>query len=213
MNKKQAKKIIVGLSTPGKMPCKGYSIPAQECKTGAQLRQVPGSVCSNCYACKGNYTRFPRIKAALYKRLDALTNPQWVQAMVASIGSDAFFRWHDSGDLQNMKHFNKIIQVCLLTPKTKHWLPTKEKKILKSFFFCGGVLPKNLTVRLSGYMVDGDAPKFTHGKINFSTVHRITSNDSKIHGREYQSYNNDGKCGDCRACWDKRVINVSYPLH
>lgn len=209
MLKKQANEIIVGLSKPGKMPCKGYSIPAKECKTGSKLRTVAGSVCSSCYACKGNYTRFKNVEIALYKRLDALQNPLWIEAMVKSIGNDDFFRWHDSGDLQSLEHFQKIIAVCLATPKTKHWLPTKEKKILKEFFSGGGKLPKNLTVRLSAYMVDSKPPKFIHGKINFSTVH----DKQKPTGKECPAYKNSGQCGDCRQCWDKSILNISYKKH
>ena len=27
------------------------------------------------------------------------------------------------------------------------------------------------------------------------------------------AYERDGKCGDCRACWDKNVKVVAYPAH
>lgn len=27
------------------------------------------------------------------------------------------------------------------------------------------------------------------------------------------AYDRDGKCGDCRACWDKNVKVVAYPAH
>ena len=49
-----------------KMPGLSYSLPAWECITGAKLRKVKGSVCAGCYALKGNYTRYPAIKAAQY---------------------------------------------------------------------------------------------------------------------------------------------------
>ena len=85
MNIKEAKKIIVSLSKPEKMPGYAYGIPAPECKTGSKLRLIPNSVCSMCYALKGNYTRYPAIKAAQYRRLDAIKNPLWVEAMAAVI--------------------------------------------------------------------------------------------------------------------------------
>ena len=69
---KEADKIIISLSKPEKMPGFAYGLPAWECKTGAKLAKVPGSVCSGCYAMKGNYTRFPDIKRAQYKRLAAI---------------------------------------------------------------------------------------------------------------------------------------------
>ena len=58
---KEAKKIIISLSKPDKMPGYAYGIPAPECKTGSKLRLIPNSVCAGCYAMKGNYTRFPEI--------------------------------------------------------------------------------------------------------------------------------------------------------
>ena len=85
MNIKEAKKIIVSLSKPDKMPGFAYGIPAAECKTGAKLRLIPNSVCAGCYALKGNYARFPAIVQAQYKRLESIQNPLWVEAMAVVI--------------------------------------------------------------------------------------------------------------------------------
>ena len=40
MNITTALEIVGGLSSPSKMPCHGYSIPAQKCMTGSKLRNV-----------------------------------------------------------------------------------------------------------------------------------------------------------------------------
>ena len=86
MLKIQAKEIIGGdLSATTKMPCKSFNLPAWECKTGSKLAKIPGTVCHGCYAMKGNYTRFPSVKKAQYKRLGQLFNPAWVDAMVSLI--------------------------------------------------------------------------------------------------------------------------------
>ena len=70
MQTKEALKIIGGsLSKPSKMPGWAIGLPAKECKTGAKLQKVPGSVCFDCYALKGNYTRYKAIKAAQNVRL------------------------------------------------------------------------------------------------------------------------------------------------
>ena len=82
---KEAVKITDSLTGTSKMPGKSYSLPAWECQTGSKLRLVPTSPCFECYALKGNYTRYPAIKAAQYRRLDSLSNPLWVPAMVAQI--------------------------------------------------------------------------------------------------------------------------------
>ena len=127
---KEAKLITDSLTGTSKMPGKSYSLPAWECQTGAKLRKVKTSPCYGCYALKGNYTRYPAIKAAQYRRLDSLTNPLWVDAMVAQVKRMKVFRWHDAGDVQSHEHMAKILEVARLTPDTKHWMPTQERPYL-----------------------------------------------------------------------------------
>ena len=54
MKVKEAIKITEGFTRTSKMPGLSYSLPAWECKTGSKLRKVKNSVCSMCYALKGN---------------------------------------------------------------------------------------------------------------------------------------------------------------
>jgi hypothetical protein len=130
---KEANKIIVSLSKPGKMPGFAYGLPAPACITGAKLVNVINSVCAGCYALKGNYTRYPIIMKVQYKRLKAINHPLWVAAMALLINSKKvkYFRWHDAGDLQSMEHLIKIFAICKLTPTVKHWMPTREARFLK----------------------------------------------------------------------------------
>jgi hypothetical protein len=116
MQTKDALKIIGGsLSKPSKMPGWSIGLPAKECKTGGKLQQVKGSVCFDCYALKGCYV-FKVVQDAQYRRLRALQDPQWVKAMTHLINSKKpdVFRWHDSGDVQDLDHLNKIYEVCQL---------------------------------------------------------------------------------------------------
>ena len=99
MKVKEAIKITDSFTRTSKMPGLSYSLPAWECKTGSKLRKIPGSVCASCYALKGNYTRYKAIKDAQYRRLEAMKDPRWVDAMVAVIKRQKWFRWHDAGDL------------------------------------------------------------------------------------------------------------------
>ena len=89
---KEAIKITGSMTRTKKMPGLSYSLPAWECQTGSKLRLVPGTPCHGCYALKGNYTRYPAIKAAQYYRLQSLRDPQWVPAMVAQVKRQKFFR-------------------------------------------------------------------------------------------------------------------------
>ena len=77
MKTSEAWDLVGGLSKPGKMPGWSIGIPAKECKTGAKLQKVPGSVCFDCYAMKGCYV-FKVVQDAQYRRLAALKDPAWV---------------------------------------------------------------------------------------------------------------------------------------
>jgi hypothetical protein len=152
MNKEQLLKAVSGLGEPSKMPCHSYSISAFSCKTGAKLRDIEGSVCSTCYACKGNYTRFPKIQACLNKREEIMLNDSnWINNMVELINriNEGYFRWFDSGDIQSVKNLTDILEVCKQTPNTKHWLPTREHGMVSEYIANGGVIPSNVTLRLS----------------------------------------------------------------
>ena len=145
MKIKEAEAITHTLSKPGKMPGFAYSTPAHECKTGTKLRAVAGSVCANCYAFERGRYRFQNVIDAQYKRFRSLTHPDWVEAMAAQINSKKvkFFRWHDSGDVQNLDHLRRIYAVCRLTPSVKHWMqPGKHGPRT--------ILLKLLTILLSG---------------------------------------------------------------
>jgi hypothetical protein len=200
---KEANKIIVSLSKPGKMPGFAYGLPAWECITGAKLVKIPGSVCAGCYAMKNNYVRFPEIKKSQYKRLKAINNPLWVPAMALLINSKKvkFFRWHDAGDIQSMEHLIKIFAICKLTPTVKHWMPTREAQFLKDIQ--PKDVPKNLIIRMSSHMVDQGPVKFWP----------FTSTVTSGQARTCPAPNQGGKCKSCRACWSRKVKNITYGKH
>lgn len=204
---------VGGLSKPSKMPGLGYGIPAKECKTGGKLQSVEGSTCSGCYALKGNYL-WPVVEGAQYKRLDCMNKPLWSVAMAELINrkKQEFFRWHDSGDLQSVKHFSDICEIARATPTVRHWIPTREYKIVSDFVNSGGVIPDNLTVRFSAHMIGGNVPKFPRlkGLVTISTVTKETEYDG-AHNCPARFQNNS--CGDCRACWNRDVFHVDYHYH
>ena len=210
-NVKTALAEVGGLGKPSKMPTFSYNLPAEECNVGSKLRLVKGSVCSLCYALKGRYM-FPNVQNALYKRLDLMrNNPNWISAMAWLINlygkKTSYFRWHDSGDVQDMEHLKKIVKVVKLTPTVKHWLPTREAKIVKEYTKEYGDFPSNLIVRVSATMIDGKPHKF---HIHTSTV---VSESKKAVDWVCPSNQQDNECKDCRACWDKDVKDVAYIQH
>ena len=197
MLKKEAERITGGLSKPGKMPEGSYNLPAAACQTGAKLRLVPDTPCHKCYAFKGNYVRYPAVQKALKRRLKSLNHPDWVEAMTTLVKKKKHFRWHDSGDIQSVKHLINIFKVCRRTPNTKHWLPTQERKYLPL-----GSYPDNLVIRLSNAKnntTPGNA--WTH----WSTV---VDKDG-----DCPASKQGNECGSCRRCWDRKVKHVTYPKH
>ena len=206
--------VLGTLSNTSKMPGFSWEIPAEECKIGSRLRSVAGSVCAKCYALKGFYIRYPNVKIAQYKRLDALElGPEWISLMTDLIGrkvSDAvpFFRWFGSGDIQSLEHLEMIAQVCRNLPEIAFWLPTREVPILVEYLEKHpGPFPKNLNVRVSGNMINGSAPRLPH------CTQSVVSTQDRSAALTCQAPANAGHCGDCRACWSRDVHEVQYKIH
>ena len=201
MQTKEALKIIGGsLSKPSKMPGWSIGLPAKECKTGSKLRHVKDSVCYDCYALKGCFI-FKVVQDAQYRRLAAITGDKWGEAMAHLINSKKpdVFRWHDSGDVQDLDHLKKIYAVCRLTPGKRHWLPTREAWIKDHLQH----KPNNLVIRFSAPMVNQRA----HASWpNTSSV--VTGEDFNC-----PSSKQGNQCLDCRKCWDPEIKNISYKAH
>ncbi len=199
MKTSEAWTIVGGLSKPSKMPGWSIGIPAKECKTGGKLQAVPGSVCYDCYAMKGCYV-FKVVQDAQYRRLAAIYTAPWVQAMAHLINSKKpdVFRWHDSGDVQDLDHLNKIYDVCRLTPSKRHWMPTREAWVKDHL----DRAPSNLVIRFSAPMVDQAAPASWK---NTSTV--VTANATCPSAKQ------GNICGDCRNCWNSEIKTISYGKH
>ena len=143
---------------------------------------------------------FKVVQDAQYRRLAAVSSPQWVKAMAHLINSKKpdVFRWHDSGDVQDLNHLNKIYEVCKLTPTRRHWLPTREAWIKDHV----SRAPDNLVIRFSMPMIDQPASgSWTHT----STV--VTS------GRTCPAPEQGNQCKDCRACWNRDIKNIAYGQH
>ena len=146
------------------------------------------------------------------KRYQAIELPEWVDYMAELLTqkyknldkSRLFHRWFDSGDIQSYSHLMKIFEVCELTPHIKYWLATREYKIVDKVK--EEDVPKNLCLRVSAIKVDSPPPNFWKWT---SGVHK----DKKAIGRECPAPKQNGECGSCRACWSRKVKQVSYKEH
>ena len=204
---KEANKITGGLSKPSKMPGPAYNLPAVACITGAKLVKIPGSVCAGCYALKGRY-RFRNVQDALQRRLQAITGPRWVEAMVTLIKPHKFFRWHDSGDLQSLEHLQNIFRICRATPETQHWMPTREAQILKHV--SPADVPTNLIIRMSSHMINQGPVK------SWPWASTVIDRDQPWFGATSKmcpAPTQGNECGSCRQCWNRDISNISYWKH
>lgn len=206
-------KKIGGFSAPSKMPWLSYSISARRCKTGGKLRKVKGTICSKCYAFRGNY-RWEVVRKAHEKRFWAMSRQNWVSNMVMALRSrlietpkyQRFFRWFDSGDIQSLKNLQNIVKIAELVPEVQFWLPTQERGIVQEFLRSGEIFPQNLNVRISAPLV-GVQVKPIEG----TTTSCVNVNSEGVFQCPSSTQNN--KCVDCRACWNRDIKTVSYKGH
>jgi len=130
------------------------------------------------------------------------------------LGKKAYFRWHDSGDIQSLGHLVLIALVAKATPEISHWLPTQERKDVRAFMKQYGEFPENLCVRISAAKNDAIAKRET---LPQSVVVTSAEGDALVKDSggsmcpAYELYN--GECGPCRSCWDKSNPVTGYPLH
>jgi hypothetical protein len=211
----------VPLGKTTKMPGYSWGISAWACRRGSELADNLAAVCAHCYARLGRYAT-PVVAAAHERRLAAVSDPRWVDAMVLLLrawAAGSYFRWFDSGDLQSVDMLDKIVAVCRRTPSTRHWLPTHEPGIVGQWLAANpDGFPANLCVRISADYVEDRVTTPTHG-LPTATVHRHKGEPvPAASGRrgdsiECLAYRRGGVCGSCRACWEPRVRNVSFLLH
>ena len=197
------------------MPGSAFAVSPTKCGVGSKLATIEGSTCHKCYAIKLERI-YPSVAMgwnANYEKATSLIDrdperwAQWIAFQITKAAEktgELYHRWFDGGDLASLAMFKAIIRVCELTPTIKHWLPTREAKIIKAY---DKALPRNLVVRLSSTMVD-DKP--IAGHVHTSTVH---TKAVKPIGQTCEARTRGNVCGPCRACWNGRVKNVSYPLH
>ena len=201
---------MIKLSKAGKMPCRSWSLEALDTCPGSINRTTGELVdaCKGCYATTGNY-RFPNVKAPRVHNKTDWKRDEWVDDMVLELRKDSHFRWFDSGDVYALALAEKILQVMERTPLTKHWLPTRMHKFMKfrPVFVKMERLP-NVVVRKSSDSIQG---RLIRGKTISTIVPYAGAETPEM--TLCSAYDNEGKCGDCRACWDKTVKVIAYPAH
>jgi hypothetical protein len=225
---------IGSLSTPSKMPCRGWSTPAHACNVGTQMKNLAEKtgddsiICGamSCYARGGMYN-FSNVKKALEFRLAAFKrNPTaWTADMIALIslqcGKSGYFRWNDSGDVHGLIHLEAIIEIAKALPKIKFWLPTREYSVLQEYAKKHGNwnliqytkdgkafngFPKNLIIRGSAFRFNAEPPIILCKGLG------IKASGAKAKGYNCPASTQNNECGDCRECWGGKFA-IYYKIH
>ena len=207
-----------GLSDPSKMPGYGWSIPAQFCKTGSKLRLVQDSTCGACYALKGRYL-FDNVKLAMARRIVTFNQSggalystftlvlsrflNWNLENPSKNVDPRYFRWFDSGDLQDFAMLQRIIDIAKNCPDIKFWLPTRELSLI-ALVDC----PGNLIIRYSTPMVDALSRK-ANSTMVFSSLSILPDNCQACPATTTDDHTCSGN--NCRSCWIPG--HVGYQIH
>ena len=181
------------------------------------LETCPGSVgengelvpaCSGCYATGGTY-HFPDVKKVRAENKAEWKNANFEQDFIFALKKQSHFRWFDSGDMYSIELAEKMYNIMVATPGTKHWLPTRMYKFKKFHDILNKMkaLP-NVMVRYSSDEIDGTYTKGLHGSTILPSAEYADS-DTHI----CNAPNNSGKCGTCRACYDKNIGVIGYIAH
>lgn len=202
-----------------KMPGPSFSLPAHQA-----CPRENGSICASCYAGKGCYlyrsTQHAQNVRFNWTILCMNADPRvWVEVMIEAIKETGcqYFRVHDSGDMFNARYAESWYQVCLQLPEVKFWIPTR------AWQQASGPLPlfdavlntlqrmarlPNVTVRPSALNFGDTAPEV-------SGLHAGSTADcvDVFKARQCPAPQQNGQCGECRACWDHKDCPVSYTKH
>lgn len=199
------------LSATSKLGCLSWSLQALETcpgSVGVDGELVPA--CSGCYATTGNYV-FANVKAPRAHNKEDWQLDGWEDAMVAALFDEEYFRWFDSGDMYAIALAQKMLNVMRRTPWCKHWLPTRMYKFAKFSAVIKEMMAlENVMVRPSSDAIDGSYTPGVHGSTIVPDAQTAASNPALF---VCGAYSRDGKCGPCRACWDKSVPMIAYPAH
>lgn len=204
--------MAIRISQTSKLRARSWSLQALDTCPGSIDTKNGGLVpaCQGCYATDGNY-RFKNVKAPRLENKEDWKRSGWVDDMVEELDADRYFRWFDSGDMYALELAEKILQVMERTPWVNHWLPTRMHKFPKF----ADVIRKmqalpNVSVRCSSDDVRGEYVAGVHGStiIGADQIEDATAAGLFI----CRSFENDGKCGDCRQCWKKGGV-IAYVQH
>ena len=127
------------------------------------------------------------------------------------MSKEKFFRWFDSGDMYSLALAEKILVIMQSTPNVQHWLPTRMYKFSKFHDVLSRMANlHNVVVRFSSDSIIGEI--IDSGNAQNSTI-TPTLEETPNDAVACRAYERGGKCGGCRACWDKETPTIAYIAH
>lgn len=217
-------------SDPAKMPCKSLSYPAGgkfTCPRGSKLMKYPGTVCYFCYGADGLYVT-PSVQLAQDRRMNLLRyakrfparQEEWISGIVAKLSRvrNPYFRWHETGDIQDETHWEMMLEVIRRTPHINHWIPTKEQQFIYRWLdeYGDAMLPLNVNIRISAAMIGQRIrvrSPLTTSSVSDPETGDVVAEPGYRCPATWRHEATEGKCQRCRACWVRSAPNVDYLLH
>ncbi len=198
--------------TKPKSSCPSLSLPAvidcPACELSIRLAQEAGkpSICARCYAQKGRYV-FPKVRenqrarSRWWHSSDPVERALILADAVRREGAPRYFRCYDSGDL-DLSAIETWLKFAEFLRDTRVWIPTRTWLLPE---FLPGLQALNahprIVVRPSAVAFD-DPPVDIAGLAGGHAAH--------WHDRPKAVYHCPGSCANCRVCWDRPDLSISF---
>lgn len=178
----------------------------KNCRKNAE---IPGSICSKCYA-RPLLDMRPGLKENLEANHILLTSRVLDDAELPVI-EDKIFRFESFSDLNNEIQLINYLNIVKKNPGTRFTLWTKMYKLVHDYFATHDV-PENFTLIISSMMVNVKMPltfmkklgKFKPGQLKSFTVY--DKDYIKEHWEEMNLNCGSRFCFGCRLCYDKNEV-------
>ena len=217
--RKKAPKFLY-LSQPSKLECFSFALDIIE--TGCAERCQYGKS-ESCYVIGNRFREnSPSRKAKKARNFKLANSKDFVKILTSQIKltKQRIFRWFDSGDFFSLEFFKKVMQVCKNfidkdgKSSVNFWCPTSRDDLLNQYLAEGGVIPDNVTLRLSAPTPN---TPFHEGIIEFySKWKNITFSETTTDPNLatcHASLVEGSSCGDCEDCFSTTHKKTVYAIH
>jgi hypothetical protein len=208
------------LSQPSKLNSQAFPLPVNDEVCKGRIDQNTGELLKKCQKCYADNRGFYAMPDTIKLREDNLAIIKdnievFIFFMIGKLNRkrNKDFRWFDSGDILSVEFLKALIEVCKKTPDTRHWIPTTTWNYNNSEFLellqVLQALP-NVILRASN---PGAIPVLPKGlyPLQSVVVDKIKKSTKELFYCPASQLN--GKCGPCKACYNKNIETVAYLEH